>query len=120
MVLLTVVVILSVPIILPNILPSSDFDEKMLNHTLSIVAVWTLLRLPGITDSLMTDQDILDEHNTDVGQALALSYFDGFVKHALSKNDGVLRANNMTTNTVVGIQVFNPNLLDYSILAHFP
>ena len=101
-VLMTLVVLLLIPMLLPNLLPSSDLDENLLNHTLSITAVWSLLRLLGITDSVLTDQDILDEHNTDVGQALALSVFDAFVSKALSKNDGVLRANNMTTNTVVG------------------
>ena len=46
-----------------------------------------------------------DEHNTDVGQALALSYFEGFISKALSNEDGVLR--NIETNTVTGMVIWN-------------
>merc|ERR1719282_140667 len=81
-------------------LPASDFDDKLWTHSLNIMLVWILLRLFGITDSLLTNQEILDEHNTDVGQALALSYFEGFISKALSNEDGVLR--NIETNTVTG------------------
>ena len=46
-----------------------------------------------------------DEHNTDVGQALALSIFEGFFRRALSNEDGVLR--NIETNTVTGMVIWN-------------
>ena len=40
-------------------LPASDFDDKLWTHTLNIMLVWSLLRLFGITESLLTNQEIL-------------------------------------------------------------